>query len=368
MNRRDRQQARRERKKKLLKSIDLYIRKNNVTKPRRGNKTTKRNQASCHAKEADTTNQSSVTHVRQPSNRLKKTDITKQVALDRIKRKSIHKKRMKAINEKISVNTTKQPPQETISTCNNINNDNIMVKFCYYVACIGHKRFDTKLKILEDNIKTVHKDIRSDFDIIVNLYSTALKNKLFWTLSQYKFIKKIFIYSKKGVLTELFLTNPYNEKLKNYDSVMFIFDDIRIKNINIMHMMKLKKIHNIQLLSPKVLKSTHSFMNRYNDLTINNFLEIYCLICSPKDMKTFFSCYSIDNKWMWGVDFMFGHLKVRTGVINDYVVEHMLPSDSNYRDAHRQMNNYLRRHGFSSLKSVTQKYKAIQSTIRVLDK
>ena len=108
-------------------------------------------------------------------------------------------------------------------------------------------------------------------------------------------------------MTELFLTNPYNNHIQNYDYIIFILDDVRILNIDLLDMIKIKKKHGIKLLSPKVIKSTHSFMNEYENLTINNFLEIYFLLLNPKNFYKFISLYNVENKWMWGVDYMYSY-------------------------------------------------------------
>ena len=245
------------------------------------------------------------------------------------------------------------------------------MKFLYYLACIGNPKFSFKLKLLESNLNYIYQNINTDFDIIVNLYSvdSGSFELIKETLSKYKFIKNKYIYQKKGVLTELFLTNIHNNKLENYDYILFILDDVKIINLELKEMIKIKRKYEIKFISPKVLKSTHSWMRlREDDLTINNFLEIYCLLLTPEDIRLFFSCYSIENKWMWGVDFMFGHLGIKTGVVNKFVTEHMLPSHSNGGEATGCMINYFNKtfdiYGIRSLTQLRHKYKPIKEIIK----
>ena len=245
------------------------------------------------------------------------------------------------------------------------------MKFLYYLACIGNPKLSFKLELLEHNLNYIYQNINTDFDIIINLYSVDLNyfELIEKTLSKCKFIKNKYIYRKKGVLTELFLTNIHNDKLEDYDYILFILDDVKIQNIDIKEMIKIKEKYELKIISPKVLRSTHSFMNKYKDLTINNFLEIYCLLLTPEDIRLFFSCYSIENKWMWGVDFMFGHLDIKTGVINKYIVDHMLPTNSDHSQAILSMVKYFNKtfdiYGIRSLSHLQSTYKPVKEIIKL---
>ena len=103
------------------------------------------------------------------------------------------------------------------------------------------------------------------------------------------FITDCYLYVKHGVLTELFLTNEYNKIISNYDYIMFILDDVKIIDINLNEMIRVKDELNISVLSPRIINSTHSFMNKYNGITINNCLEVYLLLLTPSDFEQFLS-------------------------------------------------------------------------------
>ena len=112
-------------------------------------------------------------------------------------------------------------------------------------------------------------------------------------------------------------------------------------------MIEIKNKYNIELLSPKILKATHYYMNfnlvkNFNgDLTINNFLEVYLLLLTPNNFNKFCSIHTIENKWMWGADLLFGYYKINAGVLHTCVAEHVLPSKANSRDAINLMNDYI---------------------------
>ena len=182
------------------------------------------------------------------------------------------------------------------------------------------------------------------------------------------FINNLYIYKKKGVLSELFLTNPNNDCISNYDYILFILDDVKILNIDIQKMIEIKKKYNIEILSTKILKSSHKFMNSYENLTINNFLEVYLLLLTPEDFKKFCSIQTIKNKWMWGVDFLFGYYKIKAGVLNNCVAEHVLPSNSNKGEAKTLMNEYLNTFTeYKCLQDIKNNYNEIVENINILE-
>jgi hypothetical protein len=222
----------------------------------------------------------------------------------------------------------------------------------YYVAALGSNNLDKKLAILYNNLNYIHNDIQTDFDVIINCYDNydVINNYM----TQFKFISNKMFHNKSGVLTELFLTNPYNHMLKDYDYILFILDDVEIQNVNINNMIAVKKKYNIEIISPGVINATHKFMYSHNNkiLTINNALEVFCLLLSYNDFVRFLSMHTIKNKWMWGADFLFGHYNIKAGVYFDNYVKHMLPSNSDHGNAFKLMNEYLKNHNINSINDI----------------
>jgi len=240
------------------------------------------------------------------------------------------------------------------------------MKFLYYLACIGDPDLDLKLKLLSHNLTYLHKNLDTNFDVMINSYETNndKNNKIKNTVQTFNFIDEMFFFNKKGILTEVFLTNTYNNNVDNYDFIFFVLDDIKIENIDIYDMIKIKNKYNIEIFSPKVINSSWKFMNMYNYLTFHNFLEIYFLLLSPKDFHKFFSLHTIENKWIWGIDFLFGYLNINSGVMNKYSVKHMIPSKSNQQEGYNLMMNYLKeKTPFKSLNEIRSKYKPIKGYI-----
>lgn len=236
------------------------------------------------------------------------------------------------------------------------------MRLLYYIASIGNPDLDIKMDILLSNLHYIYNDIKCNFDVCINCYEVeeTIYRDIFDKIEQLGFIDVCYKYVKKGVLTELFLTNPYNKYIDNYDYIMFIMDDVRIIDINTLELIRIKKLLNINMLSPKIIHSTYPYMYIHNDITINNFLEIYLVLLSPSDFKQFIELYTIDNKWMWGVDLLFGYYNIKAGVSNYNYVIHELPSKSNKTDAFNSMLSYLGTHTiYNSMSDITHKYKPI---------
>ena len=97
-------------------------------------------------------------------------------------------------------------------------------------------------KYLVSNLNYIYNDIKTPFDIIINCYETNryITNFIKNEINDLNCIDNVYIHSKKGVLSELFLTNIYNDKIDDYDYIFFIFDDVKIINIDINEMIRIK--------------------------------------------------------------------------------------------------------------------------------
>lgn len=214
----------------------------------------------------------------------------------------------------------------------------------YYLAAIGYPDMNIKLDILIKNLNYLHNQINRNFSIIINCYGH--QDEVMNCINQLSFLDNIYLhYVEKAILTELWLTNPYNDLVKDYDYLLFIYDDVEIENMNINDMINIKNKFNIELLSPRIEQSTHSFMNTHQDnsLSFMNALEIYCLLLTYDDFKRYLSIQTLENKWTWGTDILFGYFKINAAIYYKYSANHKLPSKSNQSIASKQMVKYLRK-------------------------
>jgi len=239
------------------------------------------------------------------------------------------------------------------------------MKLLYYLPAFGEGKMDIKGEILLHNLDYIFNDIKEPFSICLNMYTNDERLKL--RLSTLEYLENIYVYEKKGVLTELFLTNPANIHVDAFDYIFFCLDDVKIVNINFHRMIEIKEKYNIEILSPKVINSTHYWMNQFNQLTINNFLEVYCLLMNPENFKKYLSINTIENKWMWGADFVFGYFKMKVGVLTIFEVNHFIKdNDSNKEEAKTLMNKYIRQvTHFKDISAVFRAYTPVIETIVV---
>jgi len=177
-------------------------------------------------------------------------------------------------------------------------------------------------------------------------------------MRQFPFLDDIYFHCKSGILTELWLTNPHNKIVVNYDYMLFILDDVKIESLDLSSMIEYKQRYRLHLLSPKIMNSTHKYMNMYHQkLTITNALEVYCLLMTPKDFSMYSKVNTIENKWMWGVDYLFGHLKLKTGIYNSSILHHKYRHSKEIaNEAEPLMVSYLKKFGYHNIKEITDQY------------
>ena len=232
------------------------------------------------------------------------------------------------------------------------------MKFIYYLAAIGTPNLDIKIDILKNNLKSIYNNINQSFDIIINCYEEDINFKDIIISFNFNFLENIYIHTKKGILSELWLSNNYNDKLEKYDYILFILDDVKIINIDIFKLINIKEHFNIEFLSPKILKATWPYMKhpKYKTLVITNRVEVFCLLFTYKDFNKFISLNDIENPNIWGVDYLMSHFNIKTGIYHKNVLEHALKSNSNHMNAILQMDNYVKKYGYSSCKELKEKY------------
>jgi hypothetical protein len=92
----------------------------------------------------------------------------------------------------------------------------------YYLAAIGEPDFETKYNILYNNLTYIYNDIKQNFDIVINCYSTDINISKFVNKSAFPYLNNIYIHFQKGILSELWINNPYHKLLPSYDYILMI--------------------------------------------------------------------------------------------------------------------------------------------------
>jgi hypothetical protein len=225
------------------------------------------------------------------------------------------------------------------------------MRLLYYLSAIGTPDLDVKINILKNNLLHIYKNINSHFDIIINCYNeddTEIEEEI--NKSVFPFLENIYMHKKRGMLVELWYSNPHHCVLENYDYILYNMDDVEFTNINILELIEIKNRYGIEFLSPKIVASSHPYMNTRdsNVLAFSKRLEIYTLLFSYKDFLKFLSINSIKNKHTWGVDKVLGILNIKSAICYKFEAIHRLPSHSNPVEAMNEMTKYLRIFGFNS--------------------
>lgn len=239
----------------------------------------------------------------------------------------------------------------------------------YYLAAIGEESFDIKKNIFFKNVKKIYQDINKKIDVIVNIYTEDLnfendiKNSIY--------INNYFIYNKKGMLPELFLTNPYNNKVNNYDYILFMVDDVSIETGNINDIINVKNKYNLDIISPHIMNATQRYMQplTINTLKIVNAIEFYLYIVTPEILLKIFNYHDINNSLLWGYDFLLGYFKFNCGIYSNYICNHHLrqENDSKIKPicGKTLMLNFIKKYGFNTIEEIKKIYPPIINTIHL---
>lgn len=234
------------------------------------------------------------------------------------------------------------------------------MKFLYYLGAIGQPNFNDKNNILLNNLLYIYSNINQDFDLMINTYQKDeyCLEIFYYNRDNLPFLKNIYIYKEKGILSELWINNPNNKFLKRYDYILFILDDVEIINFNIKKCIKIKKKYNIDILSPKVIDATWFYMYQYSGskLAFTNRLEMFCFLLTPNDLLKYLKINDIKNPGIWGVDLLCSYFNIKTAIYYDSIVHHKLPRTQNRDNSEKNMIIYLNKYGFSSIDDVFNKY------------
>jgi hypothetical protein len=235
------------------------------------------------------------------------------------------------------------------------------MKFLYYLAAVGNPDYKIKIDILKNNLNYIFNDIKINFDILINCYDDS-DIKSIINKKNFNFLDNIYIRHRPGKLIELWKDNPYHVHLSNYDYILFILDDIEIKNMSIYELCKIKNRYNIEFISPRVENATWGYMNLYsgNKLSITNRVEIYCFLFTYENFIKFISINDIENPNIWGVDYMMAHYKIKTAIYYKFNVLHKLQNKSNtlnnYDKAIFDMDKFFKKNGYKSREDFLNKF------------
>jgi hypothetical protein len=120
-------------------------------------------------------------------------------------------------------------------------------------------------------------------------------------------------------------------------------DDVEINIMDINNMINIKNKYKIEIISPRVHGTGYEYMRSATDgLGLTNFLELFFFIMTPIDFAKFSSVNTYENKYMWGVDLIYGHININTAVYYKSLVIHKFQNSNNQSEkASICMKEYL---------------------------
>lgn len=244
------------------------------------------------------------------------------------------------------------------------------MKLLYFLAAIGGPNLEKKLKILTRNLIHTHHTTKQPFSIVINCYDNP--NEVSELIKSFTFLDNVYFhYRPNSVLSELWFTSPHKDVYVEYDEILFMLDDVAISKLHIPSLIEIRDKYDIDIISPAILGATWSYMlpKNHKILAITNRLEVYCMIMSAKNFQRYLDVNTFENKWIWGVDHMFGYFGINTALYYGMVAYHTIPAaHGRSEEAELLMENYLRKNGFSSLKDVQKQYPLIKSVVSLSQK
>ena len=241
------------------------------------------------------------------------------------------------------------------------------MKFLYFLAAIGGPNLENKFKILARNLIHIHHTLKRNFSIAVNCYNSSDEVSRF--IRKFSFLDNIYFHHRpNSVLTELWFTSPYREIYAEYDEILFILDDVSISRLYIPSLINIRNKYKLDIISPAIVGATWPYMQPYNSsmLAITNHLEVYCMLMTPENFKRYLDINTFENKWIWGVDHLFGHFGINTAVYHGMHAHHIIPHGHGCDDeAMSLMIEYLQSKGFKNLNDVKQRYPVIKQIVTI---
>lgn len=240
------------------------------------------------------------------------------------------------------------------------------MRLLYYVPAIGNNNYDIKKNILIHNLTYLYQQLKEPIDIILNVYDED--TDFFQELRKNKIINNCYIHCKKGILVELWKSNPYHNLINNYDMIFLNYDDVELKYYKIHDLLNIMNKYNIDIISPLVEGATYQYMRTHYqyDIIFTNMIEIYSLLMKPKTFLKYLDYQDIENKWTWGSDLLLGYYGFKNALYSRAYVKHHFPQNNENlkKEAYLDMYKYINKFGFKTVDEIYKKFPLIIGYIK----
>ena len=218
-----------------------------------------------------------------------------------------------------------------------------------YVGGFGPQKLEEKLNVLENNLRLLSNQMKNPLDVIVNCYHQGSNRKLeelFKKLRVGRIIQESWVHCVPGgVLAGMWITNPYNKNVLNYNQVVMILDDVSIQHLQLVEFEQEKTANKLDIISACVTNSSHPKlmeMQEGESVKLNSSAEMFLYLMDPVAFQKYISIQKPGNPWIWGVDFLLKHIGFSVGISSKCKCYHMFSNlDRNNATKQRDMIRYL---------------------------
>jgi hypothetical protein len=200
------------------------------------------------------------------------------------------------------------------------------------VCGVGDPNFDTKIVACTSNIEKIIKTAPTKYKGKIDFIFFAYDDRLTDELSNYNDCK---IVREPGFVGEFIYRYLQQHKVKNYDRIIVMLDDIELQpNFDLNVMLKIQDVHKYDIVSPALTrdsKASHKFMKTRDIKTKDTilhvgFLEFFMYVMNPasKAYGQWLSCFNENTRTMWGIDLLLHQeLELKLGLIDNMTIKHM---------------------------------------------
>lgn len=228
-------------------------------------------------------------------------------------------------------------------------------KILVFISGFGQPHKEHKMEILEHNLKQLHqtKPNKSIIDVWIAQYDDS-----FIITDEFNpYISgKLTIFHEKGFVGHFIRTIATPERVKEYDYILCLMDDVELDpNINLEEMIHVKEEWNLNIVSPsmsQVGKAQFRYMFAIEDpnlyLRMTNACEYFCYLMDYNSYCRYHSYFHEDNPYMWGMDgILVKHIKLRVALLNKMTMTHYYKNENytNFEHTYLRFVEYIARYG-----------------------
>ena len=218
-------------------------------------------------------------------------------------------------------------------------------KILVAVCGVGDPKFDKKIIACTNNIEGIIKTAPSKYKDRIDFVFYAYDDRLTNELNCYNNCK---IVREPGFVGEFIYRHLQQHKVKNYDRVIVMLDDIELQpNFNLNTLLKIQDTYKFDIVSPSLTsdsKASHKFMKtrgiKTKDTILHvGFVEFFMYVMNPasKAYGQWLSCFNEHTRTMWGIDLVLHQeLELKLGLIDNMTIKHMYVGGSR-ADGHEEM-------------------------------